>query len=97
MATSRAKSGEPDTVEFLAHSDSEIVCGLLALLQQLFSGQKAEEVVAFDLPRLLARMELDTNLTTSRRNGLAEMIKRLHGFAAGLCKEAGVGGLKLAV
>jgi cysteine desulfurase / selenocysteine lyase len=95
--SARAKPGAPDSVEFLADSDSEIVRGLVALLQRLFSGQKAEEVVAFDLPRFLARMELDRNLTTSRRNGLAEMIKRLRGFAATLRTEAGVGGLKVAV
>jgi sulfur transfer protein SufE len=33
---------------------------------------------------LLARLNLATNLTMSRRNGLSEMVKRLRSFAAGL-------------
>ncbi len=78
----RIRPGTRDVVEFLADSDSEVVRGLLALLQLLFSGQRAGDLLAFDLLQFLARAGLDANLTTGRRNGLAEMIKRLRGFAA---------------
>jgi cysteine desulfurase/selenocysteine lyase len=71
-------------VEFLAESDSEIVRGLLAVLQHLFSGQRAAEILNFDLTNFLVRTGLDANLTTRRRNGLAEMIRRLRAFAASL-------------
>ena len=37
----RVRPGTRDVVEFLADSDSELVRGLLALLQHLFSGQRA--------------------------------------------------------
>jgi cysteine desulfurase/selenocysteine lyase len=77
----RVKPGTRDVVEFLADSDSELVRGLLALLQTLFSGRRAGEVLAFDLPHFLTRAGLDSNLTTGRRNGLAAMIKRLREFA----------------
>jgi cysteine desulfurase/selenocysteine lyase len=76
------RSATRDVVEFLADSDSELVRGLLALLQHLFSGQSAAEILAFDLPRFLAQVGLDANLTVGRRNGLGEMIKRLRAFAA---------------
>ncbi len=78
----RARPGCTDRVEFLAESDSEIVRGLLALLQRLFSGQRAVEILGFDLGGFLARTGLESHLTTGRRNGLAEMIRRLHAFAA---------------
>jgi len=80
----RARPGSADVVEFLADSESEIVRGLIALLQAIFSGQPPAQILDFDLAGLLARLGLATNLTMSRRNGLAEMVKRLRSFAAGL-------------
>jgi cysteine desulfurase/selenocysteine lyase len=80
----RVRPGSADVVEFLADSDSEIVRGLLALLQHLFSGQRAAEILRFDLVHFLACTGLESNLTTGRRNGLAAMIRHLHAFAAGL-------------
>ena len=80
----QVRPGSTDVVEFLADSDSEIVRGLIALLQAIFSGQRADQVFDFDLNALLARLGLANNLTMSRRNGLAEMVKRLRAFAAGL-------------
>jgi cysteine desulfurase/selenocysteine lyase len=82
--SARARPGTVDVVEFLADSDSAIVSGLVALLQRLFSGQPAGEILDFDLPEFLARIGLEKNLTTGRRNGLAEMVERLRGFAARL-------------
>ena len=79
-----ARPGSSDVVEFLADSDSEIVRGLIALLQAIFSGQPADQIVDFDLGGLLARLGLATNLTMSRRNGLSEMVKRLRSFSAAL-------------
>ncbi len=83
----RVAPGTTDGVEFLADSDSELVRGLLALLQYLFSGQRAEEILGFDLPRFFQRIGLESNLTTGRRNGLAEMVKRLREFTTGLISE----------
>lgn len=83
----RAKPGTRDVVEFLADSDSELVRGLLALLQTLFSGRDAKDILAFDLPGFLARGGLESNLSTGRRNGLAEMIKRLRATAASFIED----------
>lgn len=85
----RLHPGTDDVVEFLADSDGAIVRGLLAVLQHLFSGQSACDICTFDFQSFLTRAGLQTNLLTSRRNGLAEMIKRLRGFAAGLCTPRG--------
>ncbi len=77
----RTRPGTTDVVEFLADSDAGIVRGLLAMLQTLFSGQRAEDILAFDLPAFYNRIGLQKNLLTSRRNGLAEMVKRVHAHA----------------
>jgi cysteine desulfurase/selenocysteine lyase len=80
----RAAPGARDVVEFLADSDSGLVRGLLAMLQRLFSGQPARDILGFDLPGFLSRAGLESNLTMGRRNGLAAMVKRLRLVAADL-------------
>jgi cysteine desulfurase / selenocysteine lyase len=81
---SRKKPGTADVVEFLASSDAEIVRGELALLQKVYCGQRASDVLAFDVHDFFSRLGLDNHLTMGRRNGLAEMVKRIRGFAAGV-------------
>ncbi len=80
----RKRPGTADVMEFLADSDADVVRGLLAVLQRVFSGQRAAEVLAFDTPGFFRRLGLDRNLSTGRRNGLAEMVQRLRDFAAAL-------------
>jgi cysteine desulfurase/selenocysteine lyase len=75
------KPGTSDVVEFLADSDADIVRGELALLQRLYSGQRAGAVLAFDFTSFMQRIGLDKNLTQGRRNGMAEMVKRVRRFA----------------
>jgi cysteine desulfurase/selenocysteine lyase len=77
----RKKPQTTDVIEFLADSDADIVRGELALLQRLYSGQRAAEVLSFDMPAFMHRIGLDKNLTQGRRNGLAEMVKRIMRFA----------------
>lgn len=80
--TLRRRPGTRDVIEFLADSDADIVRGLLAILQRLFSGQRARDIDAFDVAGFFARVGLDTNLTLGRRNGLAEMVKKIKTYAA---------------
>lgn len=77
----RLKPGTQDVIEFLADSDANIVRGLIALLQQLFSGQRAAAILQFDAEAFFARIGLDQHLSMSRRNGLAAMVQRLRKLA----------------
>ncbi|MFO0968938.1 MAG: SufS family cysteine desulfurase [Gemmataceae bacterium] len=77
----RKKPGAANVIEFLADSNTDLVRGLLVLLQRLFSGQTAEEIAAFDVEGFFKRLGLDAHLTSGRRNGLAEMVKRIRSFA----------------
>jgi len=80
----RKRPGTADTVEFLADSDADLVRGLIGLLERLFCGQRAAEVLAFDVEGFFARVGLDQHLTLGRRNGLAAMVQRVRNFAATL-------------
>src|SRR5262249_27938903 len=76
----RTRPGTDDVLEFLADSDADLVRGLLVILQRVFSGQKAGEVLAFDVEGFFHRLGLDQHLTLGRRNGLAAMVQRVRGI-----------------
>ena len=78
----RVRPGTADTIEFLADSDADIVSGLIALLQQLFSGQRAQAILAFDAPGFFTQLGLDQHLSLTRRNGLSAMLQRIRQLAA---------------
>ena len=44
--------------EFVADADAEIVRGLIAILERLYSGQRAKEVAAFDVEGFFGRIGL---------------------------------------
>jgi cysteine desulfurase/selenocysteine lyase len=78
----RKKPGTTDVLEFLADSDADIVRGLIAILQRIYNGQKAQDVLEFDVEGFFNRIGLDKNLTLGRRNGLASMVQRIRNLAA---------------
>jgi cysteine desulfurase/selenocysteine lyase len=77
----RKKPGTDDTLEFLADSDAHIVRGLIAMLEKLFSGQRARDILAFDIESFFTRIGLEQFITVQRRNGLAGMVKRIKALA----------------
>jgi cysteine desulfurase/selenocysteine lyase len=77
----RPRPGAADRIEFAADANADIVRGLIAVLQKLFSGQRASEVLAFDVEEFFRRIELDQFITTQRRNGLAGMVQRIKAAA----------------
>ncbi|PYE86057.1 SufE family protein [Pseudoroseicyclus aestuarii] len=73
----------PEAVyHFAGDSDAQIVRGLIAVLQALYDGQPAEAVVATDAPVQLARLGLDSHLSSQRSNGLRAMVQRIRETAA---------------
>lgn len=84
----RRQPGSSGTIEFLADSDAAIVRGLIALLEQVCSGQTAGAVLEFDVDAFFQRIGLDQHLSLSRRNGLAAMVQRLKTFAQGIQQSA---------
>ena len=84
----RPRPGEPSIFEFLADSDADIVRGLIAILQRIFSGQRADKVAGFDVHGFFRRLGLDQNLSMGRRNGLADMVRRIQSYAAEIAKRS---------
>jgi cysteine desulfurase/selenocysteine lyase len=80
----RKVNGKPDAIEFVADSDAAIVRGLIAILERLFSGQSAREIIGFDHEAFFRRVGLDQFITTQRRNGLEGMVRRLKASATEL-------------
>ena len=84
--TAREKPGQPGVLEFLADSDAGLVRGLIALLEHLFSGQRAEAILAFDVDGFFKKLGLDQHLSLNRRNGLASMVQRIRQHAQALAR-----------
>ena len=82
----RRAPGTKDVLEFVADADAEIVRGLIALMQKLFSGQKATDILAYDVESFFRRIGLDQFITQQRRNGLAGMVNRIRALATEIAK-----------
>jgi cysteine desulfurase/selenocysteine lyase len=78
----RKKLDTIDVLEFLADSDADLVRGLIAILQRIYNGQRARDVLAFDVEGFFTRIGLDKNLTLGRRNGLSSMVQRICNLAS---------------
>jgi cysteine desulfuration protein SufE len=73
---------EPPRLEFVANSDAQLVTGLIAILMILYNGRTLDEVVNIDATDVLKQMELDANLSPTRRNGLYAMVEHIRSQAS---------------
>jgi cysteine desulfurase/selenocysteine lyase len=78
-------------VQFAADANADIVRGLIAILQKLFSGQRAADVLAFDVEAFFRRIGLDQFISAQRRNGLAGMVQRIKSLAATIAEQGSAG------
>ena len=63
-------------------SDTVIVRGLAKIIEDIFSNQKAKDIVDFDVD-ILKDLGLTQIITPSRQNGIGNMIKKIQEFAKG--------------
>ena len=73
--------GREGRLDFLATSDAALVRGLIGILQRVYAGQPAADVIKFDIESFLRRIGLETHLSMGRRNGLDGMIRRIREIA----------------
>jgi cysteine desulfuration protein SufE len=76
-------------LEFRGDSDAHIVRGLIAILLRLYSGRRADEILAFDANAAFQRLGLSGALSAQRSNGLAAMAERIRRDAASMRAAAG--------
>ncbi|MDC8831323.1 SufE family protein [Alteromonas gilva] len=60
-----------------AWSDSKIIRGVLALIEERVRPMTPEQLSAFNFGEYFAQIQLDRYLSQSRANGINEVIKRL--------------------
>jgi cysteine desulfurase/selenocysteine lyase len=83
----RKQPGTRDVIEFLGDSNTPIVKGLIAIVQRVWSGQRAADILAFDMPAFLRRIGLENLVTVQRRIGLEKVIERVRQQAKLLASE----------
>jgi len=74
----------PSALRFRADSDAFIVRGLIAVLQLIFNGRTAADMVQADAKSTLTRLGLDQHLSPTRKNGLFAMLERIRALALAL-------------
>ncbi len=62
---------------YLADSDSQIVKGLVALVLIIFNNKTAEEIKTLDAENIFKKINLESNLSGNRANGLRAMVERI--------------------
>ena len=67
-------------LQFQAISDAAIVSGLIALLLRVYSNRLPEEIVGAQAD-FVSALQLEQHLSPTRSNGLAAMLKAIHGYA----------------
>ena len=65
-----------DRVVYLADSDAVLVRGLVALLVKVYSGERAEDILATQ-PTFIERIGLNANLSPNRASGLSSMVTQI--------------------
>ena len=80
--TSRAwvvtEQNNDDTYTFKTDSDSLIVKGLLTILEQVFSGQTADNILSINSSYILYSIGLDKTITSQRTNGFSSAVQKIH-------------------
>ena len=80
--TSRAwvvtEQNSDDTYTFRTDSDSLIVKGLLTILERVFSGQNADNILSINSSDILYSIGLDKTITSQRTNGFSSAVQKIH-------------------
>ena len=75
-----AKQEADGTLSFAADSDAIITKGIIALLIRVVNRQKPQDIIDADL-YFIDKIGLSANLSPTRANGLAAMIKQIRYYA----------------
>ncbi len=88
----RIRTGPPLRIEFRADSNSQIVKGLIAMLQILYSGRTPEEILSVDAGSVFVRLGLDRHLSPTRSTGLHAMVQKIRSLAVSSLRDGAASG-----
>lgn len=69
--------GEAAKFNIVADSDSNIVRGLIAILEAAYNGKSAREILQYDIDAVFLGLNLQQHISPQRRNGLRGMVDRI--------------------
>jgi cysteine desulfurase/selenocysteine lyase len=81
LITETAGAGDSARFRVLADSDSNIVRGLIAILQAAYNDQTAAEILRYDIDGVFRQLHLQQHISPQRRNGLRGMVERIRSLA----------------
>lgn len=67
-------SREGERLAFQVDSDAMIVKGLLGLVMSVYNQQKPADILAFDIDRYFAELDLERHISPTRGNGLRAIV-----------------------
>ncbi len=77
LITESTGTSDDAILTIIADSDSNIVRGLIAILQSAYNGKSAREIVEYDILAVFQKLNLQQHITPQRRNGLRGMVERI--------------------
>jgi cysteine desulfurase/selenocysteine lyase len=77
LITEAEGQGEQARFNVRADSDSNIVRGLIAILQAAYNGKTAQEIVDYDIVKVFQQLDLTQHISPQRRNGLRGMVEKI--------------------
>ena len=75
-----------DRLDFLADSDAALVRGLIGILQRVYAGQNARQVLAFDIESFCTASGSKITSAWAGGTGLEGMIKKVRELASAIVK-----------
>ncbi|MCH2134310.1 MAG: SufE family protein [Phycisphaerales bacterium] len=82
--SAESPDGPEAPVRLRAHSDSDLVKGLAAMVIIMLSGRTAAEIATCDLEAQFSALGLHEHLSPTRSNGLHGMVRQVRSRAAAL-------------
>jgi cysteine desulfurase/selenocysteine lyase len=77
LITETEGTGAEAAFTIRADSDSNIVRGLIAILQAAFNSKTAPQILDYDILGVFQRLDLQQHISPQRRNGLRGMVERI--------------------
>jgi cysteine desulfuration protein SufE len=74
------KRNNNDTFSISADSDSQIVKGLLSILEIIFQNQRSKDILSMSSDEILAFIGLDGSVSSQRTNGFSSAVKKIQGI-----------------
>lgn len=71
---------DKDEILFLGDSDSQLVCGLIAIVLTIYNGLSKSEIKKIDFKDKFNALGLSEQLTPQRSNGLFSMIQKIQEY-----------------